>query len=69
MTNDLVHVTANDVIEDSSAIIAPSTNHAQMTKTPMLTKCGICGEEYWSDEDCPRAKKHDSILSNYRRSL
>ena len=31
----------------------------------MLTKCGICGEETWSDMDCPRADVHDLILRRY----
>jgi hypothetical protein len=34
----------------------------QIAKTPMLVKCGIDGEGYWSDEECSRADKHGLIL-------
>jgi len=36
----------------------------RMTEAAMLVKCGIDGEEYWSDEECPRADKHELILRN-----
>jgi len=29
---------------------------------PMLLKCPIDGEEYWDNQECPRAAIHEKIL-------
>lgn len=48
----------------SAAPVRVEEVRVKMTETAMLVKCGIDGEEYWSDEECPRTDKHDLILRN-----
>ena len=53
----------------SAASVRVEEVRVQMTETAMLVKCGIDGEEYWSDEECPRAHKHELILRNAWRAV
>lgn len=35
---------------------------AEQPGEPVLLRCPIDGEEYWSDRECPRASIHGKIL-------